>query len=88
MKTKPSSTPHTPLKASPAVAPESAPQEQQPPGLLSVIQSTLAAAFGVQSDKKRVKDFTHGRPLHFIIAGVVFTLVFVLVLLGITNLVV
>ncbi len=55
------------------------------PGLLSVIQSTAAAAFGVQSSRKREKDFTTGQAGPFIIAGVVFTVLFVLGLLYIAN---
>ena len=40
------------------------------PRLWSVIQSTLAAAFGVQSDSKREKDFSGGHPGYYIVAGV------------------
>ncbi|CAM3643564.1 DUF2970 domain-containing protein [Parendozoicomonas haliclonae] len=57
-------------------------------GLLSIMQSTLAAAFGVQSNRKREQDFTEGRADHFIIAGIIFTAVFVLALLLIVNLVI
>ncbi|MTI12299.1 DUF2970 domain-containing protein [Sansalvadorimonas verongulae] len=60
-------------------------QDRRPPGLMSVIQSTLAAAFGVQSNKKREKDFSDGKPSQFIIAGIVFTALFVLTLLAIVN---
>lgn len=56
--------------------------------VLAVIQSTLAAAFGVQSSKKRERDFREGRASHFIIAGVLFTLLFVLALLALVNLIV
>lgn len=52
----------------------------------AVIQSTLAAAFGVQSSKKRERDFREGRASHFIIAGILFTLLFVLALLALANL--
>ena len=41
--------------------------------------SAAAAAFGVQSRANRERDFTRGKPMHFIIAGIVFTAVFVLV---------
>lgn len=56
--------------------------------LLAVIQSTLAAAFGVQSYKKRERDFHEGQASSFIIAGVVFTVLFVLMLLAIAHLIV
>lgn len=45
-----------------------------------VIKSSLAAALGVQTEAARQRDFTEGRAGPFIIAGIVFTAVFVLVL--------
>ncbi|WP_163834437.1 DUF2970 domain-containing protein [Spartinivicinus ruber] len=47
-------------------------------GLLATIQSVLAAAFGVQSQKNRERDFKSGKFSHFVIAGIIFTLVFIL----------
>jgi hypothetical protein len=41
------------------------------------MQSILAGAFGVQSDKRRQEDFSHHSPLPYIIAGVLFTVAFV-----------
>lgn len=58
------------------------------PGLFQVIGSILAAAAGVQSDKNRERDFSQGNPLVFIIGGIIFTVVFVLILVGIVMLVV
>jgi hypothetical protein len=46
--------------------------------LFSLIQSTAAAAFGVQTQKNRERDFSQGKPHVFIIAGLIFVLVFVL----------
>jgi hypothetical protein len=46
-------------------------------GLLQIVGSVLAAAFGVQSSKNRERDFKEGRFLPFIIAGIVFTALFV-----------
>lgn len=51
--------------------------ESRPPNFFQVIQSTLAAAFGVQTEKARKRDFTHGRPMPFIIAGIVFTVLLI-----------
>jgi hypothetical protein len=51
---------------------------------LEVIWSALAAAFGVQSSKNRQRDFAHGKPMHFIAAGIILTALFVL---GIASLV-
>ncbi len=59
----------------------------QRPGILAVMQSTLAAAFGVQSEQARQRDFKHGRPLPYIIAGTVFTVLFILILVLIVRLV-
>ena len=48
------------------------------PGWGQVILSTLAAAFGVQTNKNRERDFEAGSVKVYIIAGVVFTALFVL----------
>lgn len=48
------------------------------PGLGQVILSTLAAAFGVQTSKNRERDFKSGSFKVYIIAGIVFTILFVL----------
>jgi hypothetical protein len=42
---------------------------------------------GVQSGKNRERDFTHGKPSHFVILGVLFTAVFGLTLFAIVKLV-
>jgi len=44
---------------------------------LQVAQSVAAAAFGVQSSKNRERDFKEGRASQFIIAGIIFTALFV-----------
>ena len=51
--------------------------EDKKPGLFRIIGSVLASFIGVQSDKNRERDFTHGKPVHFIIAGLVLTAVFI-----------
>ncbi len=51
--------------------------ERGPVGFLPAIGSVLAAAFGVSSARKRERDFKHGRASTFIVAGIVFTLLFV-----------
>lgn len=63
-------------------------QQDRPLGLRQMLQSVLAAAFGVQSNRNRERDFRHGKPSHFILLGVLFTLLFVLVLFGVVRLVV
>jgi hypothetical protein len=45
-----------------------------------VLGSVIAAAFGVQSSKNRERDFTQGKASHFILMGVGFTAVFVILM--------
>ncbi len=53
--------------------------EQDPAKLnpLQVVGSVFAAGLGVQSSKNRERDFKQGRLGVFIVAGVVFTLLFI-----------
>jgi hypothetical protein len=56
------------------------PNQDAPPHRLTpwqVVASTIAAAFGVQSSRNRHRDFQAGKPSHFIVAGIVFTVLFV-----------
>jgi len=61
--------------------------DQKAPNILQVVLSVLASFFGVQSEKNRERDFSHGKASHFIIAGFVLTLAFILVIWGIVKLV-
>jgi hypothetical protein len=56
------------------------PDEPPPPRLWETVQSVAAAFFGVQNRRNRERDFTRGRPLHFILIGLGMTVLFVLVL--------
>ncbi len=56
--------------------------------LLQVMGSVLAAGFGVQSKENKVRDFTRGKPLHFALAGLVFTLALLVGLVAVVALVV
>lgn len=49
----------------------------QKPSFLQVMFSAIAAAFGVQSDKNRQRDFENGRIGHYIAAGLVVTAIFI-----------
>lgn len=62
-------------------------EQQQGPTLWQVSKSVLAAAFGVQSNANRERDFQHGKPGQFIIIGLVFTLIFILSIWGLVMLV-
>jgi quinol-cytochrome oxidoreductase complex cytochrome b subunit len=56
-------------------------------GWLNVVKSTIAAACGVQTNANRERDFQQGKPVTFIIAGLVFVLVFILGMVGLVQLV-
>jgi hypothetical protein len=57
------------------------------PNLLEVLLSVFAAALGVQNSKNRERDFTHGSPIVFIVAGLIFTIIFVVTIVTIVHLV-
>lgn len=63
---------------------EKAPQKLT---LWQIVCSVLAAAFGVQSDKNRERDFNQAKPGTYIIAGIIFTVLFVLAIAVVVNLV-
>lgn len=66
-------------------------QDKQPSrkgtGWLNIARSTIAAACGVQTDANRQRDFQQGSPVTFIVAGLVFVLLFVLGMYGVVQLV-
>lgn len=43
----------------------------------SIARSIAAAAFGVQSERNKQRDFSVGNYRHFIIGGIIFTVLFV-----------
>jgi len=55
------------------------------PTILNVIKSVFAAAIGVQSDKNRQRDFEHGSLASYIIVGIVFTVIFVILLVFLVS---
>ena len=59
----------------------------RPVSFWQVIGSTVAAAFGVQKSANRKRDFSRGNPLHFIVAGILFTAVFVIAVVLVVRLV-
>lgn len=62
-------------------------REDRPPSLGQTVMSVLAAFFGVQSSANRERDFTRGRPIHFILIGLVATVAFILALVMIVRLI-
>lgn len=57
------------------------------PSLLNVLGSVLASMFGVQSNRRREEDFTHGKPSHYVVTGLLVTVVFMLIVWGVVSLV-
>lgn len=64
-------------------------QDNRPakPTFLQVIGSVLSAAFGVQSEANRERDFTGGSAKTYIIMGIIFTVIFIVALITVVNLV-
>ncbi|MEE4462513.1 DUF2970 domain-containing protein [Azotobacter chroococcum] len=61
--------------------------DDKPLTFRQMLHSVLAAALGVQSGRNRTRDFSRGKPSHFILLGVGFTVLFVLVLVGAVKLI-
>lgn len=57
------------------------------PSFIDVLGSVLASMFGVQSNRKREQDFTHGKPSHYVMVGLLVTIVFVLVVWAVVQVV-
>jgi hypothetical protein len=55
------------------------------PTVFQTIKSILAAFIGIQSEKNRKLDFEQGSMLVYIIAGLVFTLLFVSALVFVVS---
>lgn len=66
---------------------DAATDERGSPGFFAVTMSVIAAAFGVQTEKNRERDFEHGSPVVYIVAGLIFTVLFVLTIAGVVSLV-
>jgi hypothetical protein len=54
--------------------------------LREVCKSVIMSFFGVQKESVRRRDFEKGKPSHFIIAGVAFTAIFIVLLYGLGKL--
>ncbi len=53
-------------------------EPESSPTLWQTVSSVAASFFGVQSSKARKRDFTHGKAAHFIVIGVVLTVLLIL----------
>ncbi|MDN3639701.1 DUF2970 domain-containing protein [Simiduia curdlanivorans] len=47
------------------------------PNFFNIVLSTMAAAFGVQSKRNQERDFKGGNIYHYIVAGILFTVIFI-----------
>lgn len=62
-------------------------QKEKKVSPFALMGSVVASAFGVQTNKNRERDFQHGKFHHFVIAGIVFAVLFILAVAGIVKLV-
>lgn len=68
---------------------DSHPTEKKPsstPSIGRVLQSTLAGAIGVQSNKNREKDFENGNIWVFVASGIIFTVLFIVTITTVVRL--
>lgn len=56
--------------------------------LKDTFKSVAAAFFGVQSENTRKRDFSQGKLSHFIVAGIISVLIFIVCLIAIVSLVI
>lgn len=70
-------------------APDQRKDEQQPEEtpFWRAVLSVLQAGFGVQSPKNRQRDFQSRSIMPYVVAALLFTVVFVLVLVGVVSMV-
>jgi len=64
------------------------PQKQPPQqgrGFLALLQSTIAAVFGIQSDRNREADFKKGDATQFITMGIIAVVVLVVTMIVVVN---
>jgi len=55
------------------------------PTITQVIKSVLAAFIGVQSEANRKKDFENGSLSTYVIAGIIFTVLFIAAIISLVS---
>lgn len=60
--------------------------EKEQRGTLRLIMSLLAGAIGVQSNKNRERDFQEGDFKKFVMGGLIFTTLFIVILVAVARL--
>ena len=63
-------------------------QNNKKPGFWVIVFAVLAAAVGVQNKKNLERDFNQSSPIPFIVAGLIFTILFVVSLITIVSFVI
>jgi len=53
----------------------------------TIILSILSSFIGIQSDKNRKRDFIYGKPYHFIVVGIIVTILFIISLYSIVKII-
>jgi hypothetical protein len=56
-------------------------------GLWATFKGVWAAFLGVQSSKQQEEDFTKGSATQYIVIGLIFVVIFILVVVGVVNIV-
>jgi len=64
---------------------EKSPPAEKKVSFLKVMMSVFAAMFGVRSNKYRERDFKHGKASHFIIAGLIMTFIFIMIVYSLVQ---
>ena len=54
-------------------------------GFLGLVQSTVAAIFGIQSNKNREQDFKQGDATQFITMGIIAAIALVIIMIIVVN---
>ena len=57
------------------------------PSFRKIIQAILAGAFGVQSSRAATQDFESQSPWHYLVAAIIFTLLFIVTIVIIVKIV-
>lgn len=63
------------------------PNPGKKPNVLQLVGSVLSAAIGIQSNKNRERDFKHGKLGTFVVAGVIFVVLFIFSVYSVVRLV-
>ena len=63
-------------------------RESRSPTLWQVARSVMSAAFGVQKREILERDFRYGKASQFITLGIIFTILFIIVVWGLVMLVI